>query len=386
MKTAGTAKVAPPEILVFVHRLAEGGVERVALRLAEAWCHSGARVTLAVAYASSPETPVPQGGWRLMQASMRWWPRSLEGLWMAVWLVRCIAQTRPAVIFCPGNSYTISAVLAKAWLGRSCPPILSKISNSLARTDLTGVARKIEARWLRLQGRVIDRFAAAADPVPAEAIGALNVPADRVSVLPNPVIDRSFIARVDAARAGECRTGQPVFLAIGRLVPQKDFALLLNAFARYRAMRQDGCSRLVILGEGPERARLETLRHRLDLDSSVTLPGHCSDIAAWLNEADYLVSSSRYEGLPGAIVEALAAGVPVISTASTVSLSALIDEARDGLIVPVGDCAALAAAMARIERLVPDPAAMRRRAMRYSLEESSGHYLHSLRELAAAAA
>ncbi|MDD3799559.1 MAG: glycosyltransferase, partial [Novosphingobium sp.] len=212
-----------PEILVYLHRFCEGGVERVALRLADSWSRSGARVTIAVAYATPPVSSVPAGNWVVRQSGMTWWPRSLEGLWMAAWLIRCVRRGSPDVIFCPGNSYTISAVLAKAWLGRKCPPILCKISNSLVRRDFTGVVRKAYDAWLRLQGRTIDCFAATAEPVAFEAERALAIDPARIAVLPNPVIDRALVERLDAAAQDHSPRNAWTFLSVGRLVPQKNY-------------------------------------------------------------------------------------------------------------------------------------------------------------------
>ncbi|MDD3799964.1 MAG: glycosyltransferase, partial [Novosphingobium sp.] len=144
--------------------------------------------------------------------------------------------------------------------------------------------------------------------------------------------------------------------------------------------------RLVILGEGPERARLEALRARLGLEGSVELPGHCDDVVSWLGQADCFVLSSDYEGLPGVVVEALAAGLPVVSTDSTVGLRALVEDGRDGWIVPVRDARALTDAMGRVRELPADRQTMRARALRFSLENSAPLYLDKLRDLALSAA
>jgi GalNAc-alpha-(1->4)-GalNAc-alpha-(1->3)-diNAcBac-PP-undecaprenol alpha-1,4-N-acetyl-D-galactosaminyltransferase len=135
-------------------------------------------------------------------------------------------------------------------------------------------------------------------------------------------------------------------VAMGRLDPQKGFDILIEAFASVAVNRPDW--NLVIFGEGPERGRLEALCRRLSLGERVSMPGVTSEPAEALSKADLFVLSSRYEGFPNALCEAMAAGLAVIATDCDSGPAEIMHPDEDGLMVPVDDTVALAGAMARL--------------------------------------
>jgi glycosyltransferase involved in cell wall biosynthesis len=135
----------------------------------------------------------------------------------------------------------------------------------------------------------------------------------------------------------------PVIVAAGRLTPQKDFATLLRAFA----LLPDAGAKLVIYGEGPLRSELESLVAGLGLSGRVSLPGFVGDLPAEIAASDLFVLSSRWEGLPGVLLEALAVGTPVVATDCPTGPDEILEGGRWGALVPVGDPPALAKAMAK---------------------------------------
>jgi len=137
----------------------------------------------------------------------------------------------------------------------------------------------------------------------------------------------------------------PLVLAIGRLEPQKNLALAIHAFAALVA-RQD--ARLMILGEGHERAALEALVRRLGLDGRVEMPGFVTNVGALLAQASLLLMTSRYEGFAAVLIEALAADVPVVSTNCSPSQKAVIASPLHGRVVDDATPAHLAEAMAEV--------------------------------------
>lgn len=336
-------------ILCFLHRLELGGVERTALRLCRQWHKSGIAVEIMLGrggeriQAEAPELPcrvAPHPGF-----STAW----IETLWMIVWLPGAIRRARPDILFCAGNSYTIVAVAMKLLLGPRCPPIVAKISNDLLRPDMPAPIRVLYHLWCLLQGRVIDRWVALSPAMAAESTVLLGIAPDRLATIANPVLDAG---RHDAlAQAGErsreSRQSGRRFLAAGRLVRQKGFDLLIDAFAQGRQPHD----RLVIVGEGPERARLERQIERLRLRAHVQMPGHCHTIEAYLACSDVLVLSSRYEGLPAVVVEAMAAGIAIVATDCCASMRDLVEGSCSGTVVPPRSIGALSLAIATIEPL-----------------------------------
>ena len=161
---------------------------------------------------------------------------------------------------------------------------------------------------------------------------------DRIHVIPNPVVRESVIV------SSEFKPSSPFIVAMGRLEKVKGFDLLLRAFSRCK--RQDW--HLVILGEGSERTYLESLMSRLALGSRVQLPGRLEEPTAVLRQAELFVLSSRHEGFPNGLLEAMSCGLAVVSFDCPTGPSDIITDGIDGVLVPREDVDALAAAMDRL--------------------------------------
>jgi glycosyltransferase involved in cell wall biosynthesis len=162
-----------------------------------------------------------------------------------------------------------------------------------------------------------------------------------VRVIPNPVVSPAL----NQTRA-DSQVGSRMLVAMGRLVYVKGFDLLLRAFAKLKDKRADW--ELTILGEGPLRAELESLRDELGLANTVTFPGTVTNPDHFLSQADLFVMSSRVEGFPMALCEAMASGLPVICTEYSSGPREIITDEFDGLLVPSEDVTALANAMDRL--------------------------------------
>ena len=237
------------------------------------------------------------------------------------------------------------AVLVRLLLGRRCPPTLCKLSNSLERRDLPPLARAAFGWWLRLHGRFIERFVGMAEPMRAEIERCLEVDRQRIDI-----IRRSRAQGVRTGTASHKSERQPSgvrrFVAIGRMNAQKNFQLLMRAFAGFA----EANDRLLIVGDGPERSRLLELSEELGIADRVSMPGHAQSVAEALATADVFVMSSDYEGVPAVIIEALAAGVPIVATDCSVSMNYLLEDGAFGTLVPISDPAALAGRDARRAR------------------------------------
>lgn len=358
----------PLRIAIPIHSFEPGGVERVALNLAAAWQEGGAevKVLLGRGEGAMRET-APQLDYVLRPEPVP--TASFETLWMiwAAW--RWLLQNQVDVLFAAGNTYAIVGVALKLLLGKRCPPIVIKISNDLERRDMLVPARWGYRRWLRIQGRWLDHFVGMAQPMRAEIAKAMNVAGERISIIEDPALEAAQFERLTAIPRAGSAPRAPLYVAVGRLSGQKNFPLMLRAFARL----DDPAARLVIVGEGADRAKLERLAAELGIAAQVSLPGHC-DPAPYLAEASAFVLSSDYEGVPAVVIEALAAGLPIAGTDCSVSMQALTGDCAFARLVPIRDAAALAAAMAQVLTMPFDPEAARRSVQAFTIAAAAARY------------
>jgi glycosyltransferase involved in cell wall biosynthesis len=360
-------------ILVPIHAFEPGGVERVGLRLAERWRAEGHQVTILLGRDRGPcRDQRPELTYRRFAEPFP--TASWETVWMMACLVHYLLRERADVIFCPGLTYTAPCVVAKLLLGQRCPSVLAKVSNDLDRPGIGRLLQWPYRAWLWAQGRLLDRFVAIGPPMREPVARALRIERERVSVVPDPALSQAQIEALSRPRDKQIAERQGRgrrFLAVGRLAPQKNFALLVDAFARLATPEDE----LVIAGQGPCRAALERRVSHLGLAAQVSMPGHVGDVEQLYRNADALVLSSDYEGVPAAVIEALAAGLPVAATSCCDSMSWLLGEGRYGALAPCGDAAALACAMERACGLEMPRAELAAFVSAFTLERAAGDYL-----------
>ena len=336
LSVSETDAPAPVDLLLFVKDPGSGGVERTALRLASEWRAMGLNLSVLVG---------SEGGRRNRGSDSLGPPPSSKavacwrGFRLGLLALRQVRRVKPAIIFCPGNSYTILAVLLKAALGKACPPILAKISNDLERRDMPRFTRGAYRLWLRIQARMIDHFAVLSQPMASEAIRLMGVAPSRVHRVANPALS---LADLEGAAAAYRPSGPGRrFVAVGRLERQKDYPTMLRAFAM--AAKHD--DRLTIYGDGSARPALAELARSLGLSDKIRFAGHCGEILRHLRDHDILLLSSLYEGQPAAVVEALAVGLDVIATRCCAGITELLEYGALGTLVEGGDVTAFARAV-----------------------------------------
>jgi glycosyltransferase involved in cell wall biosynthesis len=233
---------------------------------------------------------------------------------------------------------------------------------------------EIARRWYPSADAILAVSRGVADDLAA----TLHLPRECIAVTGNPVVTPDL-----ATRAGEpidhpwLRPGEPpVVLGVGKLKPQKGFDVLIDAFARARARRP---LRLVILGQGPERARLLDRARGLGVGDDVALPGFVANPFAWMARCGVFALSSRFEGLPGVLIQALACGCPVVSTDCPSGPSEILGPGAVAPLVPVGDAAALGEALLRaLDAPDAERDARLARAAEYSVEQVAPRYLDAL--------
>jgi glycosyltransferase involved in cell wall biosynthesis len=299
--------------------------------------------------------------------------------WTAVGEVtRYLEQMRPDAMLVAKDRAGRAALRATRRAGSTAPVFIrlgTNLSAALERKDPF-------SRWMRVSPmrRVYPRAAgviAVSEGVRQDTILVTGLPPERVHVIRNPVVT----SRIDAQAAEPAphpwlvEKSAPLIMGMGRLTAQKDFATLLRAFAR---IQSDMPSRLVLLGEGPkpgDRERHEQLARDLGVGDRVLLPGFQKNPYAWLSRADLFVLSSAWEGSPNALTEALALGIPSVSTDCPSGPHEILDGGRFGPLVPVGDAVAMAGAMIAALRAPLPSDRLREAVAEYRADLSARRYL-----------
>ena len=201
----------------------------------------------------------------------------------------------------------------------------------------------------------------------------LEIPRERITRIYNPadIAEIEQMAQSVPEHPWMTDNGPPVILSAGRLTRVKDFPTLLKAFRQVSRSRD---VRLIILGEGSWRRRLESMIRKMGLEATVSLPGWVSNPYAFMNRASLFVLSSKFEGLANVMIEAMACGCPCVSTNCPSGPAEILDNGRFGPLVPVGEESALAAAMERVLDSPLDKDTLQARAQEFSLDASVDQY------------
>jgi len=325
------------QVAFFLPSLRGGGAERVMLNLARGFSERGLQVDLVLAKAEGPYLKEVPPEVRVVDLKAKRVLYSLPGL------VRYLRKEMPDAMLSTLNHANIIALWARRMSG---VPFVLAVREAAAMRDAnpSKLRERLMPFLMRLFYSWADVVIANSNGVAEDLINICRVPAEKVRVIYNPVVTPELFARAEEPldhpwfRPGEL----PVILGVGRLTKQKDFPTLIRAFALVRKERP---ARLMILGEGEERPRLEALVRELDLEEHVALPGFVDNPYKYMKRAAVFVLSSRREGLPNALIEALALGTPLVSTDCPSGPAEILEGGRWGGLVPVGDMEALANAI-----------------------------------------
>lgn len=327
------------QITIVIPIIASGGAEHAMAIMADYWAAEGRSVTV-LTYDDGAEPPFYE-----LDARVRHLPLGLAGdspgLLSAIrhnwrrWKVLrgAIRDSRPDVVVSFINQTNVLTLLATAGLGL---PTLVVEQSDPHTFPIKFIWDQLRRLTYRRAARII---------LLSERDAAYFAPRlrERVAVIPNPFLPPPAppgTTRFDAA------TRPPRLIAVGRLHHDKGFDILLEAFALLQDSHPQW--RLIVLGEGEERARLEALRDALHLRERVSFPGRVKDPYHFLTRATLFVMPSRTEGFPLALCEALACGLPAVCTDCAGGVRDIIQDMVNGVLVPAGDSAALAGALGRL--------------------------------------
>jgi glycosyltransferase involved in cell wall biosynthesis len=295
-------------------------------------------------------------------------------------LIRYLQSVRPDALLSALPTLNLLAVWARCGAGVATRVVISERDTL---STAIGGSRQWRKRYLppllQRAYMMADGIIAVSNGVADDLVASTGISRARITTVYNPVVDPELVAKARAPldHPWFAPGAPPVILGVGRLHPQKDFATLIRAFARLRAERP---VRLLILGgessgDSAYVADLKALPARLGVAEDVDLPGFAPNPLAYMSRAETFVLSSVHEGLGIVLIEALACGTPVVSTDCPHGPSEILDHGRFGPLVPVGDDAALAAA---IRATLDDPLPaelLRSRAEMFTVERAIDRYL-----------
>lgn len=364
-------------IAITVHRLGQGGVDRVAVLLANGFQAAGFATDLIVFARGGKGEAVLSA---LIHPAVRVvFLRGEHGSRLADLgrglhaFVRYLRRERPLAVLSSGNNMNWVTTLGHLLARAGSAPLFLKLTNPVLRPkDLP-----LKRRYRRfVYSRV---FARAAAILPLSAAEGREVAAmfpaatGKLRPVVNPYVTNAMLRVGDIRPAGE-PSPAPELISIGRLQSQKNLGLLLDALA------DPGLAhcRLTILGDGPEREALDRQIARLGLGGRVAMPGFQPDVLAWLARADLFVLTSHYEGLPAVLMEAIACGCAVATTDCFPAAHEIFDPIPGCLVVSDTMPAALATAIKSALAESRHPAALRSAASAYHVDAAILSHLAAL--------
>lgn len=354
-------------VAIFLPNLGGGGAERVCVNLANELFRRGYEVDMVLLS--------DEGVFRsLLNPSIRVVNLGASRIrWALVPLVQYLRSARPQA--CLACMWPLTALVI---IGRT----MARVDTQLVVAEhTTWSTSELLRNWFRkLRMRLLmhtllpraDRIVTVSRGAADDLARFARIPREAVNVIYNPVVsDRPTTGAVPTEPAGWCQGPHRKLLAVGQLKAIKDYSTLLQAVARLRH-RVD--ARLLILGEGECRLKLEAEIRSLGLEGLVFMPGFVKDPFPYYAQADLHVLSSYGEGLPTVLIEALAAGTPVVSTDCPSGPREILCDGKFGRLVEVANPTALADAMLDSLRTPPNRKSLLARAQDFRTELAVDEY------------
>jgi glycosyltransferase involved in cell wall biosynthesis len=345
-----------------------GGAERVALSLIKHLIDLGHSVDLVLAKAEGELLPLVPSTVRVVDLQTARLRGTLKGLW------RYFRREKPDAVQISMWPLTIIGILARRLARSKARLVVSDHANFTAqfagRDRLLGLIG-----WsMRLLYPLADARICVSDEVGSDLAHISGLKQSCFRTVYNPIAPSA--KKTSRAAADRVWTGdERRILAVGALKGQKNHALLLRAFAVVHCRKP---ANLLILGEGPLRAALEAQAIELGIEEFVAMPGFRLDPVPFYVSADLFVLSSDYEGFGNVLVEAMAVGLPVVSTDCPSGPREILEDGKYGRLTPVGNVEALAEAIEATFDNPPDPAGQKERARHFRPEVAGDKYRDAL--------
>ena len=355
-------------IAFFVQDLRGGGAERNIVRIVNGIAARGVPTDLVLVSREGPYLSELDPRVTVVELPEK---RTLTSIWG---LRRYLRAVNPAALVANLTHINVAACLARVLAGYRGKVVVVERNQYTRNRELKRGLVRLTYDAVPWAYRSADVIGAVSTGVKDDLAAATGLPPSRMQVLYNPVVtpELAALAAQEPDHPWMRDGGDPVILAVGRLTRQKNYPLLLEAFAQVRKVRP---ARLLILGEGELRADLEAQVARLGLGDAVSLPGFRANPFAFMSRAALFVMSSDWEGLPTVLIEAMACGAPVVATRCDSGPGEILEEGRYGRLTPMGDAPALAQAMIATLDDPGDKAACVARAHHFNLDAAVDRYL-----------
>jgi glycosyltransferase involved in cell wall biosynthesis len=361
--------IVRPRLCVFVPSLVGGGAERVALNFVGEVRKYNLSVDLVVGSGIGELRDCVPANTKIFDLSRSKVSRCVGPF------IRYLKQHCPsAVIAHMTHTNVIALGCNLVSRARSRVFVVEHTHFTTIQRSLGWVQRGLTRSWVRILYPRATKVIAVSEGVRADLLNRFRFCPELVRTLRNPIVTQEVIRKSKEEVPHRWLDDEKlvVYLGVGRLKPQKDFQTLIRAFAR---LGPESHARLIILGDGELRHELEKLCKHLGVGERVELTGFVHNPYALMRKAKALVLSSRYEGLPTVIIEALACGTPVISTRCPSGPEEILREGTDGFLVRVGDDDEMARAMREMATRTFDPERLISRGMDFSVEHATREYL-----------
>lgn len=365
------SKRIKPIVAIFLPSLRGGGAERVMVTLANEFSQRRVSVDLVLASATGPYLSEVSDAVNVFDLNRSRVATSLPRL------AQYLKRREPIALLSAMGHANLIALMAGKLAGGKTRIVVSERNDVSAETgQKKGFRSLIIQSANRYFYRAADSIHAVSHGVAAASAAQLGLSKQKIDVVYNPVVTPKLLelAQANVDYPWLTNDGRRLILAAGRLTKQKDFATLIHAFA---LVRKHLDVRLLIMGEGELRSDLEQLIAARALQDAVMMPGFVDNPFAIMKRADLFVLSSAWEGLPNVLIQAMACGTPVVSTACPSGPAEILESGKWGRLVPVGDVQALAQATLDTlsETEHPDTAS---RAAYFSVERAAEEYLRLL--------
>ena len=361
----------PCDLAIFLATSGHSGVDRIAQQLIPQLVNWGVRIDILKIRNHGPHIDLESDYIRIINLHSKHVNTSL------LRVIHYLKTTPPQVILCDKDRVNRLAIIARriaAAKTRLFVRFGTSVSDSLNdRSRVDRIIHYLSMHYLypKADGIIVPSAHAASN-----LAEFANIDPRLISVLPNPVLTGDFADKSHAAieHPWLVQKVEPVIVAVAELSKRKGIDSLLQAIAK---LNQRRACRLLVLGRGSERQSLLELAAELGIEKHVAFLGFVGNPYPYMRQADVFVLSSRYEGLPTVLIEALATGTPVIATDSPGGSREILDSGRYGKLVPVDDHNALANA---IFRTLDEPQHYdyKKAVKPYLVEDASAAYLATL--------